>query len=68
MFLLNAACMVAGMMSLILFATADVQYYDDPDWRIKKKAKKILSEKDAKNPRAEINQNIPLLVQRDVQA
>ena len=53
---------------MILFATADVQYYDDPDWRIKKKAKKILSEKDAKNPRAEINQNIPLLVQRDVQA
>ena len=47
-FLLNAACMAAGMLSLILFATADIQYYDDPDWRAKKKAKKMLTEKEAK--------------------
>ena len=35
--------MAAGMLILIIFGTADVQYYDDPDWRAKKKAKKILA-------------------------
>ena len=32
------------MLILVIFGTADVQYYDDPDWRMKKKAKKILDE------------------------
>ena len=46
-FFLNAACMTVGMLSLICFATADVQYYDDPEWREKKRAKEILAKKDA---------------------
>ena len=47
MFLLAAACMAAGCMSLVLFATADVQHYNDPDWRAKKKAKQILANEEA---------------------
>ena len=46
-FFLNAACMTVGMLSLICFATADVQYYDDPEWREKKGAKEILAKKNA---------------------
>ena len=34
------------MLSLVLFATADIQYYNDPDWRAKKKAKTIHSKTD----------------------
>ena len=37
MFLLAAACMILGALSYIFFGSADVQYYNDPDWREKKK-------------------------------
>ena len=36
-FLLAAACMILGALSYIFFGSADVQYYNDPDWREKKK-------------------------------
>ena len=32
-----AACMILGALSYIFFGSADVQYYNDPDWREKKK-------------------------------
>ena len=35
-FLLAAACMILGALSYIFFGSADVQYYNDPDWREKK--------------------------------
>ena len=38
--------MIAGMLSLIVFATADIQYYNDPDWRAKKEARKNLAIED----------------------
>ena len=29
--------MISGALSYIFFGSADVQYYNDPDWREKKK-------------------------------
>ena len=42
-FLLAAACMILGALSYIFFGSADVQYYNDPDWREKKKT--VMSKK-----------------------
>ena len=35
-----AACMISGALAYILFGSAEVQYYNDPDWREKKKSAK----------------------------
>ena len=61
-FILNAACMAAGMLSLICFATADVQYYDDPEWKEKKKARQINAKKEAaKITRLKVDRRISAL-------
>ena len=36
-FLLAAAFMIVGALSYIFFGTADVQYYNDPDWKEERK-------------------------------
>ena len=62
MFLLAAACMISGALAYIFFGSADVQYYNDPDWREKKKAKEVLARKDAaKMARRKVDRRISAL-------
>ena len=54
--------MISGALAYILFGSADVQYYNDPDWREKKKAKEVLARKDAaKMTRRKVDRRISAL-------